>query len=54
MQLTDAIAALSKTKQVDAFYMIGKSYDCGRKLGCILAFVVYGSRHETELELFIS
>ena len=48
IQLTDAIAALMKTEQVDAFYMTGKSHDCGSKLGYMQAFVEYGLKHETE------
>ena len=31
--LTDAIDALMKLEQVDAYYMKGKSHDCGSKLG---------------------
>ena len=52
IQLTDAIAALMKTEQVDAFYMTGKSHDCGSKLGYMQAFVEYGLKHETEGEEF--
>ncbi|MFT7343251.1 MAG: UTP--glucose-1-phosphate uridylyltransferase, partial [Alteromonas macleodii] len=33
VQLTDAIDALMKLEQVDAYYMKGKSHDCGSKLG---------------------
>ena len=52
IQLTDAIASLMKTEQVDAFYMTGKSHDCGSKLGYMQAFVEYGLRHETEGDEF--
>jgi UTP--glucose-1-phosphate uridylyltransferase len=52
IQLTDAIAALMKTEQVDAFYMTGKSHDCGSKLGYMQAFVEYGLKHETEGKKF--
>ena len=52
IQLTDAIATLMKTEQVDAFYMTGKSHDCGSKLGYMQAFVEYGLKHETEGEGF--
>jgi UTP--glucose-1-phosphate uridylyltransferase len=52
IQLTDAIASLMKTEQVDAFYMTGKSHDCGSKLGYMQAFVEYGLRHESEGEKF--
>jgi len=52
IQLTDAIASLIQQEQVDAFYMTGKSHDCGSKLGYMKAFVEYGLRHETEGEAF--
>lgn len=48
IQLTDAIASLMETEQVDAFYMTGRSHDCGSKLGYMQAFVEYGLRHESE------
>jgi UTP--glucose-1-phosphate uridylyltransferase len=53
IQLTDAIASLIEKEQVDAFYMTGKSHDCGSKLGYMKAFVEYGLRHNTEGELFV-
>lgn len=52
IQLTDAIASLIEQEQVDAFYMTGKSHDCGSKLGYMKAFVEYGLKHETEGEEF--
>jgi UTP--glucose-1-phosphate uridylyltransferase len=52
IQLTDAIAALMKTEQVDAFYMTGKSHDCGNKLGYMQAFVEYSLKHDTEGKKF--
>ncbi len=48
IQLTDAIAKLIQQEQVDAFYMTGKSHDCGSKLGYMKAFVEYSLRHEKE------
>lgn len=45
IQLTDAIASLMKTEQVDAYYMKGKSHDCGSKLGFMKANVEYALRH---------
>ena len=45
VQLTDAIASLMKTEQVDAYYMKGKSHDCGSKLGYMTANVHYALRH---------
>ena len=48
IQLTDAIATLMKSSQVNAFYMTGKSHDCGGKLGYMKAFVEYSMRHGKE------
>lgn len=45
IQLTDAIATLLQTEDVDAFCLQGRSHDCGDKLGYIKAFVEYGMRH---------
>jgi UTP--glucose-1-phosphate uridylyltransferase len=41
-QLTDAIAELAKKQSVDAMLMTGESYDCGKKMGYMQAFVTYG------------
>jgi UTP--glucose-1-phosphate uridylyltransferase len=45
VQLTDAIASLMSLEQVDAYYMKGKSHDCGSKLGYMKANVEYALRH---------
>ncbi|GAB7196192.1 UTP--glucose-1-phosphate uridylyltransferase GalF [Dickeya oryzae] len=45
IQLTDAIAELIKTQQVDAVQMTGRSFNCGRKMGYVQAFVSYGLRN---------
>lgn len=45
IQLTDAIDALMEHEQVDAYYMKGKSHDCGSKMGYMLANVEYALRH---------
>jgi UTP--glucose-1-phosphate uridylyltransferase len=45
IQLTDAIAALLKLEPVEAFHLVGKSFDCGDKLGYMKAFVEYGLKH---------
>lgn len=45
VQLTDAIASLMNIEQVDAYYMKGKSHDCGSKLGYMKANVEYALRH---------
>lgn len=52
IQLTDAIAALMKIEQVDAYYMKGKSHDCGSKLGYMKANIEYALRHPTIGEEF--
>jgi len=45
VQLTDAIAELMKQETVEAYSMIGKSHDCGSKVGYMLANMEYGLRH---------
>lgn len=45
IQLTDAIAMLMQQEQVNAYFMKGKSHDCGSKLGYMMANVEYGLRH---------
>ena len=45
IQLTDAIDSLMHTEQVDAYYMKGKSHDCGSKLGYMKANVEFAMRH---------
>lgn len=52
IQLTDAIATLMESDQVNAFYMTGRSHDCGGKLGYMKAFVEYSMRHDKEGEAF--
>ncbi len=52
IQLTDGIFDLMKQERVNAFYMTGKSHDCGGKLGYMKAFVEYSMRHDTEGETF--
>ena len=46
VQLTDAIVTLMNLEQVDAYYMKGKSHDCGSKLGYMKANVEYALRHK--------
>ena len=48
IQLTDAIAELAKKQSVDAMLMTGDSYDCGKKMGYMQAFVKYGLRNLKE------
>lgn len=56
VQLTDAIATLMNLEQVDAYYMKGKSHDCGSKLGYLKANVEYALRHKelgTEYKVYL-
>ncbi|MGR8935629.1 MAG: UTP--glucose-1-phosphate uridylyltransferase GalU [Gammaproteobacteria bacterium] len=46
IQLTDAIAALLSDEPVLAYQFKGKRYDCGSKLGYLIATVEYGLLHE--------
>jgi len=45
IQLTDAMDELIKTETMDAYYMTGKSHDCGNKLGYAKAVIAYASKH---------
>jgi UTP--glucose-1-phosphate uridylyltransferase len=45
IQLTDAIDTLMEHEQVDAYYMKGKSHDCGSKAGYMKANIEYAMRH---------
>jgi len=45
IQLTDAIAELMHQEQVEAYRIVGKSHDCGSKLGYLQANVAYALRH---------
>lgn len=46
IQLTDAIAMMNEVEQVQAYALIGKSHDCGSKMGYLKAIVEYASRRE--------
>lgn len=46
IQLTDGIAALLNDEPVLAYQFKGKRYDCGSKLGYLIATVEYGLLHE--------
>jgi UTP--glucose-1-phosphate uridylyltransferase len=52
IQLTDAIAELLKEEQVLAYEFEGTRYDCGSKLGYLMASVEYGLRHPELKEEF--
>jgi UTP--glucose-1-phosphate uridylyltransferase len=45
IQLTDAIAILLKNEAVYGYYLTGKRYDCGNKLGYLQATIDYALRH---------
>ena len=45
IQLTDAIAALIREQKVEAYRMMGATYDCGSKIGYLEATLRYGLRH---------
>ncbi|MGX5173708.1 UTP--glucose-1-phosphate uridylyltransferase GalU [Aliikangiella sp. IMCC44653] len=45
IQLTDAIDMLMKNEPVEAFHIVGKSHDCGSKVGYVKAVLEYALRH---------
>ncbi len=45
IQLTDAIATLQKTENVEAYRMKGQTFDCGSKIGYLKAVLHYGVEH---------
>ena len=45
IQLTDGIAALLQEEQVLAYEFEGRRYDCGNKLGYLIATIEYGLKH---------
>ena len=45
IQLTDAIARLLKEQQVLAYQFEGRRFDCGNKLGYLIATVEYALKH---------
>ncbi|MDO4222810.1 MAG: UTP--glucose-1-phosphate uridylyltransferase GalU [Acinetobacter sp.] len=47
IQLTDAIAMLQQTDTVEAYRMMGQTFDCGSKLGYLKAVLHYGVEHPT-------
>lgn len=54
IQLTDAIAMLLKREPVLSFEFEGKRYDCGSKLGYLMATVEQGLKHEELRESFLA
>jgi UTP--glucose-1-phosphate uridylyltransferase len=45
IQLTDALDALLGLETVEAYQLIGRSHDCGTKIGYMMANVIYAERH---------
>lgn len=45
IQLTDALDTLLGLETIEAYQLIGRSHDCGTKLGYLQANVIYGVRH---------
>ncbi len=45
IQLTDALDTLLGQETVEAYQLIGRSHDCGTKIGYLKANVIYGERH---------
>ena len=45
IQLTDAIATLQQSQNVEAYRMKGQTFDCGCKLGYLKAVLHYGIEH---------
>lgn len=45
IQLTDALDALLEREGVEAYQLVGRSHDCGTKIGYLQAIVTYGLRH---------
>ena len=45
IQLTDGIAALLNEEQVLAYEFSGRRYDCGSKIGYLIATIEYGLQH---------
>lgn len=52
IQLTDAIAMLLNEEPVLAYEFFGKRYDCGSKLGYLMATVEQGLKHDELRESF--
>ncbi|UZJ45267.1 UTP--glucose-1-phosphate uridylyltransferase GalU [Marinimicrobium sp. C6131] len=52
IQLTDSLDALVTDETVEAYRLLGKSHDCGSKLGYMMANIEYGVRHHEIGEQF--
>lgn len=45
IQLTDALDSLLQIETIEAYQIVGKSHDCGTKLGYMKANLTYAARH---------
>lgn len=45
IQLTDALHQLNLIEQLEAYHIVGKSHDCGSKLGLLTANIEYALQH---------
>ena len=45
IQLTDALDSLLGQETVEAYQLVGRSHDCGTKIGYLMANVIYAERH---------
>jgi UTP--glucose-1-phosphate uridylyltransferase len=45
IQLTDALDALLELETIEAYQLIGRSHDCGTKIGYMMANMTYAARH---------
>lgn len=54
IQLTDALDALLAQESVEAYQLVGRSHDCGTKIGYLMANVIYGERHAEIGDAFTS
>lgn len=52
IQLTDALDTLLEQEVVEAYQLVGRSHDCGTKIGYLMANVIYGERHPEVGEVF--
>jgi len=52
IQLTDALDTLLGLETIEAYQLVGRSHDCGTKLGYLMANVIYGERHADVGEAF--
>lgn len=45
IQLTDALDTLLELETIEAYQLIGRSHDCGTKIGYMMANTIYAARH---------